>query len=316
MPSRAVKCGRRRHEPGRDDADGAVCRRQPRDRGAVRRRVRHLRLGQGTRPPDRQDSLDRPQHGPRLADVGTAGTRALHRGREHRRLDVAGRFLAPRWRTGLGLDLLRCPARPHLLRDRQSRSVQHRAAPGREQMDQQRARAAAARRSAGVGVSVHAARQLGLRLERRDDSGRPGGRRATAQSPGAFRQERLRVHDRPQERRAARRRAVRECHVGETHQSVDRPARARHEQDDRRLSWRRERDLPESRGRQEPRLAVFVFATHGAVLHGDQQSLHELCGRTGDAHCGDAVHRRDDTVFRRAWRQHGRVSGVGRGARA
>ncbi len=45
-----------------------------------------------------------------------------------------------------------------------------------------------------------------------------------------------------------------------------------------------------------------------------EQPLHEFRGGGGDAHSGDAVHRRDDTVFRRARRQHGRVSRVGRGA--
>src|SRR6058998_990108 len=65
-------------------------------------------------------------------------------------------------RAGVGLDLLRPAARLDLLRHGQSRPLQHRAASRREQVDQQRPGAPAGRRFAGVGLSVHAARQLGL----------------------------------------------------------------------------------------------------------------------------------------------------------
>ena len=65
----------------------------------------------------------------------------------------------------------------------------------RQQVDGERARAAPRRWLARVGVSVHAARHVGLRCGRRDGARRSRGEGEDAQGARALRQERLRVHD-------------------------------------------------------------------------------------------------------------------------
>ena len=57
---------------GRDHADGAVRGQGPRHRRRLRRRVRDLRVAEGSRPEDRQDRLDGPQHRPGQRDAGEA----------------------------------------------------------------------------------------------------------------------------------------------------------------------------------------------------------------------------------------------------
>ena len=63
-------------------------------------------------------------------------------------------------------------------------TLQRRAAPGRQQVDRQRAGAPPGRRRAGLGLPVHPARQLGLRRRRRDDPGGRQDRRPGAQGAG------------------------------------------------------------------------------------------------------------------------------------
>ena len=81
---------------------------------------------------------------------------------------------------------------------------------GRQQVDQQRPRAPARRWLTGLGVPVHAARQLGLRLQRREHPRRHPDQRHGPEDPAPFRQERLCLHDRPRHRRGAGR-ASRSC---------------------------------------------------------------------------------------------------------
>ena len=119
----AVEDADRGHKPRRDNADGALRRRQTCDRRTVRRRVRDLRLGEGPRPRHRQDPLDRAQHGSRLVDARAPWPGKLRRRSEHRRVDLGRRLVAPRRRAGVGLDLLRPAARLDLFRHRESRPL-------------------------------------------------------------------------------------------------------------------------------------------------------------------------------------------------
>ena len=89
--------------------------------GAFGRRVRHLRLGEGARPRDRQGRLDRAEHRPRRRDAGPARhlQAVLRQGRPSwAQAELAGQRIQDRRRAGLGLDVLRSRARPGLLRRR------------------------------------------------------------------------------------------------------------------------------------------------------------------------------------------------------
>ena len=108
----------------------------------------------GARRRDRQDRLARLHHRPRHRRADRPGLQAVLRagpgqgpGRHH----LAGRPVEDRRRHGVGLDLVRPRARPDLLRHRQSRAVEPRAAPRRQQVDGRhlRARAGHRRRRAG-----------------------------------------------------------------------------------------------------------------------------------------------------------------------
>ena len=207
MPRRAGSCGRRRSPTsaeGETTPMAPLVVEGPRDRRRLRRRVRHLRLGEGARPANRArssgparnigpdaDMLVQPGTFKPLYDRGAdAGTAQLGR-------TTAGRPAARRCGAG-------CPT------TRSSTSVYYgtgNPSPynaeqrvGRQQVDRERAGAAPGGRLARVGVSVHAARQLGLRRDRRDGPRRPEGRRARPQGAGALRQERLRVHAGPRDR--------------------------------------------------------------------------------------------------------------------
>ena len=61
---RAAGHSDRRHVRRRDHADGATCHQRPRHRRCFRRRVRDLRLAEGSRREDRQDRLDGRNIGP------------------------------------------------------------------------------------------------------------------------------------------------------------------------------------------------------------------------------------------------------------
>ena len=122
----------RRHQPRRDDDDGAARREGQGARRQQRRRVRRARLAHGARRsapariawraystgPDSDVLI-----GPRLQAVLRAGPRQGPR-RQHL---AAGR-VEDRRRHGVGLDLVRPRARPHLLRHRQPGPVEPRAA--------------------------------------------------------------------------------------------------------------------------------------------------------------------------------------------
>ena len=174
-------------------------------------------------------SLDRAQHRPgrRHAREARHLQAALRQGHGARADELAEGCLEDRRRAGVGLDVLRPRARSPLLRHRQPLAVQRRAAPRRQQVDLQRARAAAVGRLAGVGLPVHAARQLGLRRRRDDDPRGREDRRAQAQGARHVQQERLSVHARSRHRRSARCPAVRAGDVGEEHRPQDRPPGAR-----------------------------------------------------------------------------------------
>ena len=67
---RAVEDADRRRRQRRNRDDGAAGRQGSGDRRRLGRRVRHLRLDQGTRPEVRQRRLDRPQHRSRRGHAG------------------------------------------------------------------------------------------------------------------------------------------------------------------------------------------------------------------------------------------------------
>ena len=75
------------------------------------------------------------------------------------------------------------------------------------------------------------------------------------------------------------------------------------------------KDLPEPRGRRQPRLPACVFAAHASVLYLDQQPVHGLRRVAGRAHEGNPLHRRQQPYSAgRRW-QYGRVHRLGRGHR-
>ena len=67
---------------------------------------------------------------------------------------------------------------------------------------------------AQLGVRLHAAQRVGLRRRQREHPRRPPDQRADAQGDGAVQSQRLRLHDRPHDRRGARREAVRPRELG------------------------------------------------------------------------------------------------------
>ena len=171
--SRARRCGRPQIA---DIAEGETTPMAPfvvKDRvivGAVRRRVRHLRVAQGARPQDRQDRLDRAQHRPgcrhaRQARHLQAVLRQGHRSRDVR----AGRRTRGRsaaHRSGAGCPTTRSSTWCTTASGNPSPYNPEQRV-GDNKWTDERARAPARGRIAGVGVSVHPARQLGLRRRRR-----------------------------------------------------------------------------------------------------------------------------------------------------
>ena len=118
-------------------------------------------------------------------------------------------------------------------------TVQRRTASRGQQVDRERARAPPRRWHAGVGLPVHAARQLGLRCDRRDGACGPDRRRQAGEGAGALRQERLRVHAGSRHRQAAARRAVRQGQLGEVDRPGNRSPGDSIRQADRRLQGQR-----------------------------------------------------------------------------
>ena len=166
--------------------------------GAVRRRVRHPRLGQGARPRTGQVVWTAHNVGPDADMLVRPGTfkpsvrQGTDLGSRPGRSDAWKTGGAPVW----GWLSLRSGARSHLLRRRQSLALQRRTARGRQQVDQQRAGAAARGWRTRLGVPVHAARQLGLRLDRREDPRGHADQGQVRSRPCSIRQERLRLHAR------------------------------------------------------------------------------------------------------------------------
>src|SRR5438876_961354 len=170
-------------------------------------------------------------------------------------------------------------------------------------------------RHAGVGVPVHATRQLGLRRRFGDDPRRPDREWPAAEGPRPFRQERLRVYHRPRHGRGAGGPAVRRRQLGEAGGRRDRPTRGRFHQADGRVPRERQGDLSDARRRQEPGVAGGVLTTHRALLPRHQQHVHGLPGDPGDSHRRDAVHRREHSLPRGSRRVHGGVHRLGCGRR-
>ena len=112
-PKRATRCGRPRLRDmrrRRDHADGAVRREGSRHRRRVRRRVRDLRMDEGSRSQDRQDRLDRratsaptPTCWSSPAPSSRSTTRATDLGPD----ELAEGRVEDRRRAGVGLDVLR-----------------------------------------------------------------------------------------------------------------------------------------------------------------------------------------------------------------
>ena len=124
----------------------------------------------------------------------------LRQGHRPREVDLAGYGIQDRRRAGVGLDVLRPGAGPGVLRRGKPLALQRRAAGRRQQVDRERPRAPSLRRVAGVGIPVHAPRQLGLRRRLHHDPGGPQDRRQDAEGAGHLQQERLPVHPGPRHR--------------------------------------------------------------------------------------------------------------------
>src|SRR5256712_491400 len=222
-------------------------------------------------------------------------------GKEVWKTQLAGGGVEARRRARVGVALVRSGAGPRLLRHGQPGAVQRGAAPGRQQVGDQRVGAPSRRRFARVGVSVHAGRQLGLRRGPGDDARRPHDQRPETQGPGSLRQERLRLDHRPRHGRGPGREAVRDRQLGEAGRSRDRSPGGRSHEADGRLTGDRQGHLPDARGREEP-AAPRVIAPHLAVLRSHEQPVHGLRRRAGDVPRGDAVHRREHALQARAGR--------------
>ena len=156
-------------------------------------------------------------------------------------------------------------ARSRVLRRRQSRPLQPRAAPRRQQVDDQRPRAPprATVRSSGPTSSRRTTAGTTTRtgdmiLADLVIKGKP--RKALVH----LRQERLRLHARPRHRRAARRRALRAGELGEADRSRDRTPGGGLEQGDGRVARECQGHLPLARGGEESRVAGGVLAAHRA----------------------------------------------------
>src|SRR5256712_2082150 len=171
--------------------------------------------------------------------------------------------------------VLRSRARPGVLRHRQRGPVQSRAAAGRQQVGVERAGPAAERRRARVGLSVHAARELGIRGERRDDSRRPHHRRPETPRPRPLRQERLRLYDRPRQRGGAGGRAVHGGHVGDAGRSRDRSPGGRFHEAHWRVAGEHPAHLPQPGRRKSPaspasyspRTGLFYVSTNNLCMN-------------------------------------------------
>ena len=119
------------------------------------------------------------------------------RGKDLGRPRLAAGRLADRRRHGLGLDLLRSRAEPDLLRHRQSRPLEPRAAARRQQVDRRHLRPRPGHRRGGLVLPVEPARPVRLRRDQREHPARPAewaGSRARCSSARA---QRLRLRDRP-----------------------------------------------------------------------------------------------------------------------
>ena len=156
----------------RDDDDGAAGGQGQGAGRQQRRRVRRARLADGARREHRQDRLARLQHRPRQgrADRRRASSRSTRRtsGKDLGVNDLAARGLEDRRRHRVGLDLLRPGARPDLLRHRQPRPVEPRAAPGRQQVDRRDLRARPGHRRGALVLPVEPARPVRLRRRQRE----------------------------------------------------------------------------------------------------------------------------------------------------
>ena len=131
----------RRHHARRDDDDGAAGRQRQGAGRQQRRRVGRAGLADRARREQRQDRLARLQHRPRQGRADRRRVQAVLRpgpGQGSRGPDLAARGLEDRRRHRVGLDHLRPGAEPDLLRHRQSRPLEPRPAPGRQQMDRRR----------------------------------------------------------------------------------------------------------------------------------------------------------------------------------
>ena len=300
QPARRAHGRRRREDRPRDLEDQGRGPRSRRDHhhgaaggegpGAGRslgRRVRHSRLVQGARSRDRQDRLDRAQHRPRQRHAGAARhvQSLLRQGHGPRQSRPGRRHLAARRRAGLGLALLRRRAGPGLLRHRQPGPVQRRAAAGRQQVDQQCARAASRATARWSGPTSSPRRQLGLRRQRRDDPRRPHDRRAAPEGAGAVQQERLRLHARPRDRRGAGGRAVRRGELGEARgpRRTGRPVL-----DSTKLTGKSRGNVkgicPSLEGGKSPASPASYSPRDRAILYVDEQPLHELAVDESDVH--------------------------------
>ena len=91
--------------------------------------------------------------------------------------ELAGDDVEAGRRDGVGMDLVRSAAQPHLSRHVESRTVERRAASRRQQVERGDHRARREHRRDGVGVPADAARRVGLRRGEREHPRRPADRR-------------------------------------------------------------------------------------------------------------------------------------------
>ena len=215
------RCGR--GSQARDPFDR--CPRSRRRCGGDRQRrgrVRRARLCQRVRSRQRQARLAVPRGSPRpqAGAAGSPGSRACGE-------DLGScQPLGPgRRRCAVGCDQLRSGNRPGAGRNRQRRTVSHRAAvaEGRRQpLSVVDRRAGREKRTAQVVLSGNAGRQLGLHRDPADDPDRHDHRRRKASGGAARTQERLPLRARSPQWKAAARQPDRAHQLGVGNRSGDR----------------------------------------------------------------------------------------------
>ncbi len=166
-----------------------------------------------------------------------------------------------------------------------------------------------------MGVSDDAVRRVGLRRRQRNDPRRHQRQGQADQGARPFRPQRLRLHARSHDGRAAGCREIRSGgQLGNPRRHEDRPSASRRQVFDGEERTRRQHQgrLPGS-ARHQGRATGRVLSEEQPVLRPDQPCLHGLRAVQDRIHGGPAVCGRNAVDVSRAWRHpHGQPGGMGR----